>query len=375
MHIESFAAYSAEELGERIREPGTRFSPTLAFVFSSPFIGIEECAGAIAGAGCQVFGASTAGEILAGSDASPVFEQVAVCLLMDTEPSAFAVRLFHRENRSSFELGREAGAWAAGSFSRPAVLLGVSGLTNDSEQIIRGIREHVPPGTVIAGGIAGDDNSFEQTFAFSHEGVTDDGIVLLVMDSDRMPLSSFTTSGWKGVGVDMTVTSSEGNVVRTIDGQKAVDLVSGYLNIGKEEIVATALSFPMLVRRPDGSEVLRTALSANFADGSLTYAGSVPQGSKIRFSSSFGIETIETTIRELNEYHAKMPAADLIVLFDCCARHQAAGSRIADEISAISALWKAPLVGFFTYGEIGHSGDGTCNVFNETLSLALIRFT
>ena len=375
MQIETFTAYSAEELGGRIREPGTRFSPALAFVFASTFLGIEECAGAFKGSGCRVFGASTAGEILAGAGTSPVHEQAAVCLLLDADPSAFAVRLFHRNDRSSLELGREAGAWAAGSFPRPSVLIAVSGLTNDSEMIIQGIREHVPPGTVIAGGIAGDDNMFERNFAFSHEGLTDDGIVMLVMDNDRISLSSFTTSGWKGVGVDMTVTSSEGNVVRSIDGRKTVDLVSEYLCIGKEEIIATALSFPMLVRRPDGSEVLRTALSVDYAAGSLTYAGSVPQGSKIRFSSSFGIETIETTIRELNEYHAKNPVADLIVLFDCCARHQAAGSRIADEISAISGLWKAPLIGFFTYGEIGHSRDGTCNVFNETLSLALLRFT
>jgi hypothetical protein len=375
MHIGSFTAYSAEEFGVKIREPGTHFSPTLAFVFASTFLGIETCAGAMAGSGCRVFGASTAGEILTGSGASPVYEQAAVCLLLDADPSAFAIRLFHRDNRSSFELGREAGAWAAGSFPHPSLLMAVSGLTNDSEMIIHGIREHVPAGTVIAGGIAGDDNTFERTFAFSNEGLTDDGIVVLVMNNDRISLSSFTTSGWKGVGVDMTVTSSEGNVVRSIDGRKTVDLVSDYLCIGREEIIATALSFPMLVRRPDGSEVLRTALSVDYAAGSLTYAGSVPQGSKIRFSSSFGIETIETTIRELNEYHTKNPGADLIVLFDCCARHQAAGSRISDEISAIADLWTVPLIGFFTYGEIGHSRDGTCNVFNETLSLALLRFT
>ncbi|HUH79583.1 MAG TPA: FIST N-terminal domain-containing protein [Methanoregula sp.] len=375
MQVERFTADSAAELGSRLRDLKKRFSPTLAIVFSSPFLDIAECAEAVKECGCPVFGSSTDGEILPGTGGTPIFEQSAVCCLLDPDPSAFAVRLFPRGELSSFELGRQAGSWGAARFKRPVFIIAVSGLANDSEAIIRGIQQHAPQGATIAGGIAGDDNAFEKTFSFSHEGLTDDGIVAMVMDSDRISLSSFTTSGWKGVGVEMTVTSSSGNEVRSIDGRKPVDLVAEYLNIRKEDIIATALSFPMLVRKPAGREVLRTALSADLGSGSLTYAGSVPEGSKIRFSSSFGFETVEATIRDLEEYHAKNPGADLVILFDCCARHQAAGNRIIDEISAIADLWKAPLVGFFTYGEIGHTRDGACDVFNETLSLALLKFT
>jgi hypothetical protein len=108
--------------------------------------------------------------------------------------------------------------------------------------------------------------------------------------------------------------------------------------------------------------------------GALIYAGSVPEGSKIRFSSSFGIETIKSTIREINEYHKGLPAADLIILFDCCARHEAAGTWVNDEIDSITRLWKVPVIGFFTYGEIGHSSRGGCDVYNETLSLAILKF-
>ncbi|HVN73112.1 MAG TPA: FIST N-terminal domain-containing protein [Methanoregula sp.] len=375
MRIEKLVAYTTEELEEKIREMRRHFSPTLALAFASPAIDIGECAHALQNLGCPVFGSSTAGEILAGEGPSPVFEQSVVCTLLDPDPTLFSVRVFPRENLSSVELGKQAGTWGAGCFGRPAFLLAVSGLTNDGEAIIRGIEQHAPKGTTICGGIAADDNAFEKTLTFSETVSTDDGIVVMVMDRDRISLSSFTTSGWIGVGVEMTVTSSEGNIVRSIDNRTPVDLVSEYLNIRKEDIVGTALSFPMLVRRPDGSEVLRTALSADFDSGALTYAGSVPEGSKIRFSSSFGMETVKATIRELKEYHAQKPGADLIVLFDCCARHQAAGSRITDEISAIAELWNAPLIGFFTYGEIGHTRTGECNVFNETLSLALLKFT
>jgi len=374
MHTGMFTAYSPEELALGIHEQRSRFAPTLAIVFSSPSLDIGECIQVLAGSGCAVFGASTAGEILTGAGASPVYEQSVTCCLVDPDPSVFAARLFPREAGSSFELGEEAGRWAASCFTRPAILVAVSGLTNNSEAVIRGMEKHLPPGTVIAGGVAADDMGFLETVVFTHEALSNDGIVVLALDTAHVSLASFTTSGWTGVGVEMTVQSSEGNIVRQIDGKKPLDLVSEYLNINKEVVVSTALSFPMLVRKPDGGEVLRTALSADYKTGALIYAGSVPEGSKIRFSSSFGIETIEKTVRELIAYYEKNPEADLVILFDCCARHQAAGAHVTDEISVISDLWKVPVIGFFTYGEIGHAPAGNCDLFNETLSLALLTF-
>lgn len=373
MNIQRFSAQTVDELDEKLRHCLNGFSPTLAFLFTSPFLGITECARFARSAGFPVFGCTTAGEILPGTGPSPVYELSLVCCLLDPPASSFSVRLFERGAGSSGDLGTLIGRWGGDLYARPSFILAVSGLTNDSEAILRGMQSVIPEGTIIVGGIAGDDTAFEKTAAFSHEGLTYDGVVVLALDSDRIQLSSFTTSGWQGVGAEMIVTEAEGNVVKSIDGKSPVALVTEYLNIPKEEIIATALSFPLLVTRPDGSETLRTALSADFGTGWLTYAGSIPEGSVLRFSSSFGFETIAATTRELMEYHRGNPDADLVILFDCCARHQAAGNRVTEEIQAIVDYWKAPLIGFFTYGEIGHTGTGTCDVFNETLSLALLK--
>jgi hypothetical protein len=374
MKIERFVVQTVDELDEKIQKYRAGFSPTLAFLFTSPFLGVEECAGHIRSAGFPVFGCTTAGEIMTRDEASPVYELSAVCCLLNPPSSAFFVHLFDREKESSLELGKRIGLWGGDLFARPAFFLAVSGLTNDCEAIIRGMESVLPAGTVIVGGIAGDDAAFEQTTSFSHEGLTHDGAVVMALDTDHIELSSFTTSGWQGVGKDMIVTSAEGNIVRSIDGRLPIDLITEYLNIPKAEIVLTALSFPMLVTRPDGSETLRTALSADFKTGYLTYAGSIPEGSVIRFSSSFGFETIEATTRELMNYHRKNPDTDLMILFECSARQQAAGNKIDDEIRAITDSWAAPLIGFFTYGEIGHTKAGSCDLFNETLSLALLKF-
>jgi hypothetical protein len=171
----------------------------------------------------------------------------------------------------------------------------------------------------------------------------------------------------------MTITSSEGNIVRTINDQPALKVFRDYLNVSNEAITRVGVTFPLQVKRPDGSEVLRTFLAVDPAEETLTFAGSVPQGARVRFSSSFGYDIIEQSIAHLREFHDRHKAADLVLVFSCMARHEVAGPMVNDEIAAAAALWKAPLIGFFSYGEIGHNRYGTCDFYNETLSLVTIR--
>ena len=141
----------------------------------------------------------------------------------------------------------------------------------------------LPKGTRIIGGTAGDDGAFERTTVFSEKMVTDSGVVVLAFDTAKVRLEGFTTSGWTGVGTEMTVTSSEGNLVRSINGRPTVDILVDYLRIPKEELISIAVRFPLIVYRPDGSEVLRAAFLADLANGSVIFAGSVPRARRSGF--------------------------------------------------------------------------------------------
>ncbi len=48
---------------------------------------------------------------------------------------------------------------------------------------------------------------------------------------------------------------------------------------------------------------------------------------------------------------------------------------VANEIRAAADLWSVPVIGLFTYGEIGCNRSGACDFYNETLCVALIDFT
>jgi hypothetical protein len=250
--------------------------------------------------------------------------------------------------------------------------MAISGLTNDGEAIIRGIESVCPPGTLVYGGVAGDDANFKETFVFSDKGVSTNGAVVMVIDTKRVNINGVVTSGWTGVGVEMVVTSSEGNVVHTINDRSAVELFREYLNVSDEELVQIGVTFPLLIKRPDGNSVLRAILAADFSTGSLIFAGSVPQGSRVLFSSSFGHEILERSIRQIGDLSQVHPKANLVMAFSCIARHSVFGETVNEELKAASESWDAPLIGFFTYGEIGRDMTGVCDFHNETLSLVLI---
>jgi hypothetical protein len=371
--LSTYSALSAEELVDKI-ESNPGFRPTLGIIFSSVALGIPHLAGQLRSKGFPVFGSSTAGEILVRNAEPPMHEQSCVCCLLDLDPSLFAVRLFERGADSTGDLGRRIGEWGSSIFADPAFIIALSGLKNDAESVIHGIGSACPSGTLIYGGIAGDDSEFLNNYVFSEQGFSSDGAVVLVIDRSSTDISGIATSGWVGIGSGMTATRSEGNILFRLNDRPAVDVVREYLGVSDEELVQVGVNFPLLVTRSDGSEVLRAFLSADFSERSLIFAGNIPSGSHVRFSSSFGHETITRTINELRTFHSAGQTADLVLIFSCMARHRAAGTLVNDEICEIARLWKAPTIGFFTYGEIGHSIYGRCDFYNESLCTVLLKF-
>ena len=372
LHAAGFIVRSADELKDRIRAE-TTISPTLAFIFSSTKLGIPEVVGAIGPLKIPVFGSSSAGEILAGPEGSPVYEQSAVCCLLDMPPEFFSVRLFDRGETPAHEFGELIGRWGAEQFAQPAFIISIANLENNGEAIIRALEGVCPAGTPVFGGFAGDLGMPKKTSVFTESEYSSDGAVVIVFDMSRVTINGFTSMGWDGVGADLIITSSEGNLVYTIDGRPALDVVEEYLGVRDTDVVPVSINFPLMLKRPDGTEILRTVFAADFDKRSLKFAGNVPQGAKVRFSSSFGRDTIDTAIRDFSVYHPKRGRADLLLIFSCLARHRAAGPMVDDEIMAAYRLWKCPLIGLFACGEIGPNRYGTCELFNEGIALILIH--
>jgi hypothetical protein len=291
-------------------------------------------------------------------------------MLLDISRDAYRLNVFDGKGITSSQVGQSVAEWGETVYDDPAFMVMSAGLHADGEQIVNGIIYAMGRQVALFGGAAGDDLRRKDTFVFSASQVIADGVVALIFDQNAIELQGIAISGWKGIGTPKTITKAEGNIVYRIDDEPAHDMYNKYLNIGDDPNLAA--EYPLLLIRDDGSFVLRAVMLVN-EDKSIVYAGTVPEGAKVRFSMPAGSEIIDHAIEQMSEFNQQIPRSDAIVLFSCKGRHLALGPMVEDEISAVHKLWKVPLVGFFTYGEIGPVPQGRCDFHNHTLVPVLIN--
>ncbi|MFZ4520078.1 MAG: FIST signal transduction protein [Bacteroidales bacterium] len=349
------------------------FQPNAAILFSSVELDLREIITFLKTARVSVFGRSSCGEFLYDKEKQVISEGGLVCMMMDLTPGTFGIKLFGGKDLSSFTLGTQIGKWAGEVFEDPAVLILGSGLDTDGEQLVRGIQKVAGEGITMFGGLAGDDARFKETFVFSEERLENNGAIALVFNLEKYEIHGIATSGWVGIGADKVITHSEGNVVYTIDGQPALDVYKNYLNVSDTDLPEIGVEYPLLIKKPGSQDVLRAVINVDRVKKSLIFAGTVPNGAVVTFSSSPGFEIIEYTRNKVNEFYDGNRETDALILFSCMARHNALGPTISEEIDEVWNRWSKPLIGFFTYGEIGNNYNAACDFFNETFTMVSLK--
>jgi len=176
-----------------------------------------------------------------------------------------------------------------------------------------------------------------------------------------------------------TITKSEDNVVYTIDDEPALDLIlrySGNIKTSlKEEtgLLNIASAFQIQLQRENASPIMCTPMYANFDENSVVFAGSLPEGSRVKFCTLPGFEVVENVISEFSKYRKNAADADATVLFSCQGREIAFGPYMKDEIERLKKLWDSPMIGLFSFGDIGCGPEGRTEFYNLTCSLALLK--
>ena len=366
---------SVKEIKEKIEEIiKSDFKPTLAIIFSSKEHDLKDLC-SFPESTIKIFGASTAGEI-ANDD---VFESSIVAMLLDIKNDYFNILLKKTENSNTEEITKEASKFAKDSFVNPAMIVMASGLDTDGEIIVDTIVNETSKNIPLFGGLAADDLQVKNTWVFTNNFLCDNGIVFLIIDNDKIEITGLATSGWETVGIKKTITKAEGNRVFTIDNQPAIDVFIKYYNLpadldlAADVVGSIGTKFPLQVFRENRPPVLRTPLYGIKNDKSLVFAGKVPEGSQVKFSVQPTFEIIDTTIKNLKPVASKTKNADALIMFSCKARQVALGPLMEDEVSGVRKLWNAPMIGFFTYGEIGKTSIDDTDFHNETCSLVVLN--
>jgi hypothetical protein len=229
--------------------------------------------------------------------------------------------------------------------------------------------------------MAADDLAFKETFVFTNEQAGNKAILVMLVDNDRITLDGHALSGWKPVGTERVITKSKANVVYTMDNEPALDVVMKYLGVTpgtpnevNDTLMLMGSYFPILLQDADGNVVTRTSMFANVEERNLTFSGNVPQGAKFRFALPPDFEVVDEVIAQSAELKkSALPKADALIMFSCIARYITLGPMISEEIDGVRKIWDAPLIGFFSYGEIGKAFGGRHAYYNNTCCLVALK--
>ncbi len=319
---------------------------------------------------------STAGEI----NRNLINEETAQCSLVQFDKTMVKINIDNVVGyKNSFELGK-AMVKRIDMDQLKHILIFVDGQIVNSDDLLSGMQVETQKDVLISGGVSGDGNRFTKTLVGLNDDLKPGNVVLIGLYGDNVRIGTSYQGGWDIFGVEKMITKSEGNVLHEIDQENALDLYKKYLGQYANELPGSALLFPISIKSQDSdSYIVRTILSVDEKNKTMTFAGNVPEGSNIRFMKSSVESLIQAAavagaeaIKQISDEKAE---AQLALFVSCVGRKTAMGSRAEEEVEA--ALEQMPenvnVVGFFSYGEIAPNKNNRINyLHNQTMTITTI---
>jgi hypothetical protein len=383
MKSKSIYGNSAGEIEKALNECMAKgFKPTLAIAFISIKQDRKLICKFFEEKGVQIFGATSCGEFTEGHQS----EGASAILLLDINPDYFSILFEDLRDRNLAETSRELARKALKKFKNPGFILCTTGLSEegellDGEMIIRNIEDIIGPEVNITGGMAGDDWSFTGSYIFTSGFETKLGISSLVFDLDKVSLQGMAISGWKPIGISRTITKCEGTMLYTIDDKPALDMYLKYLGESYDDskqkyhlFENVAVHYPFLVERESGGSMMATPMSVDQEQKALICDVPLRQGAKLSFTMPPDFDFVEEVLEKARELKERSnTSGEALLVFSCAGRVSALGPLANLENEGLAEVWKAPMAGFYTYGEFGRALNERQEFHSTTNSWVVIK--
>ncbi|SNR64090.1 Uncharacterized conserved protein, contains FIST_N domain [Lutibacter agarilyticus] len=253
------------------------------------------------------------------------------------------------------------------------MVLSDGSLVNGSE-LVKGLSTQINKDVLITGGLAGDGADFQSTLLGLNEQPKEGEIIAIGFYGNNLTVEHGSQGGWDIFGLEKRITKSTDNVLFELGGQNALELYKKYLGPESKNLPGAALLYPLSVVIPGASKpIVRTILSINEEEKSMTFAGDVPVGSKVRFMKSNFTKLTNAASQAASQTSLKRKnQPDLAILISCVGRKLVLGEKIDEEVKAVSKSFndETLLAGFYSYGEISPFNEGgDCQLHNQTMTI------
>ena len=321
--------------------------------------------------GAHLLGCSTAGEICDTQVTDKTLVATAVHFEHTTLQGASAEI---KKIEDSFQVGER----LATSLSHEGlthVFVLSDGLRVNGSELVKGLAKKLPHGTSITGGLSGDGDRFKETLVLWDSAPAKDTVAVIGFYGNRLRVGYGSLGGWDPFGPERLITRSEGNVLYALDGQSALQLYKKYLGEHAKGLPATGLLFPLSIKlKGSDTPIVRTILSVDENNQSLTFAGDVPEGAYACLMKANFDRLIDGAVSAAKTSHIALGeiSADLAILISCVGRKLVLRQRIEEEVEGVRDILgdHTVLAGFYSYGEISpFTPNAKCELHNQTMTI------
>jgi diguanylate cyclase (GGDEF)-like protein len=230
-----------------------------------------------------------------------------------------------------------------------ALIIFSDGLKSDAEELLNQLY-HMKSDMVVAGGRAGDNLNFANTYVFNESHITDRGCVIATLSGSDIIANSDYMLNWTPIGKEMVVTKVKNNVLYELDHTPILDIYKKYLGESiTNNFLEPCMEFPLIINR-NSVHIARGPIVIK-EDGALVFAGNFELGDNVQFSFGDVEDIIDSTKTQFDKF--KRFPAEAIYVYSCAARKTLMGKTLENELNILESL--APTAGFFTYGEYFHA--------------------
>lgn len=314
-------------------------------------------------AGCSVNG------IIGKEGANEDIRALAIMLVIADAPGEFNITYAPSlSGRNSLQIGQQLGQQLKDENPMiNMILLLTSGIDLAADQLILGIESIWGNQIPIFGGAASDNMRGVQSYQFFNQQIITDGIVAIGFADQSLKIEMGVHHGNIPIGVPLTVTKAEQNLVYEFDEQPAWQYLIQKLKLPQDSKPGPCIPFTGLAQRLpnqlqeayDNSHILRVITQADEENKRITMLVNCEEGTQLWLTQRDEDRIFDGVEQMLGRVLERINPKQIAAVFhtDCAARGRALFDRIAKEeiIEKIQSPFNqhntAPWLGMYGFGE------------------------
>lgn len=273
------------------------------------------------------------------------------------------------------EQSHQAGVELGAQLDHPelqAVLMFADGRVLRSSSLLRGLGASLPPGTVIAGGLAASEAPGSGATVFDTAGAHEHCIVAVGLYGLGVTVRGAVSKGWQRFGPRRRVTRASGSLIYELDGRPIVRIYEEYLGATGERLLSLAPRMPIGLHDPsrDGALCVRSVVGMDERGIALSFSGEVPQGAEVQLLRARKSALIEGAARAAERLARGMRGerGRCVMALGHRGRQLVLGLRAPEEVEAARAALpeRVPLIGGVSGGALLARIGGEGELYGES---------